>query len=116
MIDFSISNKLTDDVTISNDLLLVLQQIDLLFDTDINTVLGADEFGTNYDRYLYNLNMSPSDLQFNIQKDIQNNVDLRGFNINVSVSIIEGTVRDIALIDITIIGNYETYNTSYVIK
>ena len=38
MIDFSISNKLTDDVTISNDLLLVLQQIDLLFDTDINTV------------------------------------------------------------------------------
>lgn len=116
MIDFSISNKLTDDVTISNDLLLVLQQIDLLFDTNPNTVLGADEFGTNYDRYLYNLNMSPYDLQYTIKKDIYNKIDLRGFNVDVIVSLIEGTVRDIAIIDIVLIGNYETFNTSYVIK
>lgn len=116
MIDFSISNKLTDDVTISNDLLLVLQQIDLLFDTDINTVLGDDNFGTNYDRYLYNLKMNPLDLQETIQNDINNKIDLCGFYATVMVNIIEGTVRDIALIDITLSGDYENYNKSYVIK
>ena len=116
MIDFSISHKLTDDVTISNDLLLVLQQIDLLFDTTPNTVLGDHGFGTNSDNYLYGLNMSIHDLEQTIYNDINTKIDLRGFNVNLSVTLIEGTVRDIALIDITLIGNYEDYSTSYVIK
>ena len=54
MIDFNITNKLTDDIIINNDLIFVLQQIDLLFDTDVNDVLGDEDFGTNYDKYLYN--------------------------------------------------------------
>ena len=33
MIDFALSNKLTDDIVINHDLLYVLQQIDLLFNT-----------------------------------------------------------------------------------
>lgn len=116
MIDFNISHNLTDDVTISNDLLLVLQQIELLFDTNKNTVLGDNNFGTNYDRYLYKLNMSSTDLENHIFNDIKNNIDLRGFDIQISVSIVEGTVRDIAIIDITLIGDFENYNTTYVIK
>jgi hypothetical protein len=116
MIDFSISNKLTDDVIINNDLLHVLQQIDLLFDTEPGTVLGADGFGSNYDRYLYNIRMSPRDLEQHILSDIRDKIDLRNFTVNVYVSMIEGTVRDIAIIEIILSGNYETYSTSYVIK
>ena len=50
MIDFSLSNKLTDGIIINNDLLLVLQQIDLLFSTNINDVLGDTDFGSNYEK------------------------------------------------------------------
>lgn len=115
MIDFSISNKLTDDVIVNNDLVFVLQQIDLLFDTNPNTVLGDNSFGTNYDRYLYNLGFSNTALEDQITNDL-NKIDLMGFAPIVNVTIVEGTVRDIAMIDITLVGNYENYNTTYVIK
>lgn len=115
MIDFSISNKLTDDLIINNDLLYVLQQIDLLFDTDINDVIGDSEFGTNYDKYLYTLGVSNLSLETKIMNDLQK-IDLCGFVPSVSVKIVEGTQRDIAFIDITLTGDYEEYNKTYIIK
>ena len=115
MIDFSISNKLTDDIVINNNLIYVLQQIDLLFDTDINDVLGDLSFGTNYDKYLYTLGISNSSLETKILNDI-NSLDLCGFIPDVTVSIVEGTQRDIAFIDITLTGDYDEYNKTYVIQ
>lgn len=115
MIDFAISNKFTDDVIISNTLLLVLQQIDLLFNTEPNDVLGDNTFGSNYDRYLYTLGVSNSALETKILNDISN-LDLFGFKPSVKVTIVEGTVRDIAFIDITLTGDYEEFNKTYIIK
>ena len=115
MIDFSISNKLTDDVIINNDLCLVLQQIDLLFDTNPNTVLGDNYFGTNYDRFLYNLGFNSEELETCIMQDLKK-IDLMNFIPKVSVTIIEGTVRDIAIIDIILIHGNENYNITYTIK
>ena len=115
MIDFSISNKLTDDIIISNNLICVLQQIDLLFNTDIDEVLGDSYFGTNYDKYLYTLGVSNNALEMKIMSDL-NKLDLCGFTPEVTVKIIEGTQRDIAFIDITLKGNYEEYNKTYIIK
>ena len=111
MLDFSLSNKLTDDIIISNNLLFVLQQIDLLFNTDPYDVLGDN----NYDRYLYTVGMSNVALEQKILRDI-NTLDLMGFSVDVKVSIVEGTERDIAFIDIIISGDYEEYNKTYVIK
>lgn len=115
MIDFSISNKLTDDTIINNDLLNVLQQIDLLFDTDVNDVLGDLNFGTNYDKYLYTLGVSNSSLETKILNDI-NRLELCGFIPSVTVNIVEGTQRDIAFINITLTGDYEDYNKTYMIQ
>lgn len=114
MIDFSLSHKLTDDIIISNNLLCVLQQIDLLFNTEINDVLG-DSFGSNYDKYLYTLGISNAALESKILSDLKN-LDLCGFKPSVSVKLIEGTQRDIAFINITLSGNYEEYEKTYVIK
>ena len=36
---------------------LLLQQIDMLFDTNPREVLGDLTYGTRYDKYLYNLNI-----------------------------------------------------------
>ena len=115
MIDFNISDTLTDDIIISNDLLCVLQQIDLLFNTEPNDVLGDNAFGTNYDKYLYTLGMSNTALETKIYNDLSK-LDLCGFDASVSVSIVDGTTRDIAIINITITGDYEDYNKTYVIK
>ena len=50
MIDFDLKNNQPIQ---NNDLYLVLQQIDLLFGTKPKEVLGDENFGTNYDKYLY---------------------------------------------------------------
>lgn len=115
MIDFSLSNKLTDDIIVSNDLIYVLQQIDLLFETDIDDVLGDSGFGTNYDKYLYTLGMSNAALETKIINDLYK-LDLRGFIPSVVVNIVEGTHRDIAFINITLTGDYNEYDKTYVIK
>ena len=115
MIDFSLSNKLTDDCVVSNKLIYVLQQIDLLFDTCPGEVLGNMSFGTNYDKYLYNLSISNSTLENKILSDL-NNLDLCGFSPSVNVQIVEGTVRDIAIINIKLTGDYEDYDKTYIIK
>jgi hypothetical protein len=115
MIDFSISNKLTDELVISNDLICVLQQIDLLFNTDIDDVLGDSSFGTNYDKYLYTLGIGNASLEQKIINDLYK-LDLCGFKPSVTVKIVEGTQRDIAFIDITLTDDYEEFNKTYIIK
>ena len=45
-----------------------------------------------------------------------NQLELFGFTPSVNVTITEGTVRDIAFIDITFSGEFGEYNKSYVIK
>ena len=115
MLDFSLSNKLTDKPVIDNDLIFVLQQIDLLFNTDINDVLGDSQYGTNYDRYLYTLGVSNYSLEQKIRNDILR-LDLQGFTPSVSVHIVEGTQRDIAFVDIVLSGHYKEFTKSYVIN
>ena len=115
MIDFSLSNKLSDDVIISNDLTCLLQQVDLLFNTDTGSVLGDLSYGTNYDRYLYTLGMTNAALESKIMSDL-NKLDLLGFTPTVEVTITEGTKRDIAFIDLTFSNDYEEYNKTYVIN
>lgn len=114
MIDFNLSHKLSDNVVINNDLICVLQQIDILFNTEVDSVLG-ESFGTNYDKYLYNLEVSNAMLEKKILDDLYT-LDLCGFTPSVVVKIIEGTIRDIAFIDITLSKNYKEFNKTYVIK
>lgn len=115
MIDFSLSDKITDDIVINNDLLLVLQQIDLLFNTDPYDVLGDMNFGSNYDDYLYTVGVSNIALENKILTDI-NKLDLLGYRVDVKVTLVEGTERDIAFIDITVSGDLETESKTYVIN
>ena len=115
MIDFSLSHKLTDDPLISNDLIYVLQQIDMLFNTEVNDVLGDTTYGSNYDKYLYTLEVSNAMLEAKIIDDIYK-LDLRGFKPSVIVKIVEGTLRDIAFIEITLSNSNNEFNKTYVIK
>ena len=48
-----------------NDSELVIHQIDLLFDTRKCDVLGDDEFGVDYERLLYDMQLSNADMENN---------------------------------------------------
>lgn len=112
MLDFSLDNNTANSLTIDNDLEFVIQQIELLFSTDIHEVLGDDEYGSKYDEYLYSLNLSNAGLEQKIQDDLDA-LDTRGFFTRVSVHIVEGTVRDIAFIDIFI---FDESNRTDIVK
>lgn len=99
----------------NNDVDLILQQIDILFDTTPRDVLGQPEFGTQYDNYLYNLQISNSGLESEVLADI-NSLDLFGFTPDVKVYLLQGTEQDIALIEISLSRDDETYKKIYKIS
>lgn len=114
MIDINIGNgyNSTEKDILSNDVELLIQQVDMLFGTDKNSVLGDLDYGTNYDKYLYTTGISNAAMESKIISDL-NTLNLFGFKPSVKVILLEGTARDIALIDITLTGEYETYNKTY---
>lgn len=117
MIDFNLFGKISDKPVLNTDEEYVVQQIDMLFNTDTESVLGDLSYGTNYDRYIYGVGVSNTALESKILGDLRR-LDLRQFDPSVSVTFIEGTVRDIALIDITLTDDtgYEVFNKTFMIK
>lgn len=99
----------------NNDVSLLLQQIDILFDTTPKEVLGFENFGTKYDYYLYQLKLNNSDIQQEVLDDL-NSLNLLGFTPNVEVYLLQGTEQDIALIEITLTRDDENYQRIYKIS
>ena len=98
-----------------NDSELVINQIKLLFDTRKCDVLGDDEFGVDYERLLYDMQLSNADMENQIRSDI-NKIDRRGFHCDVHVYLLQGTEQDIALVDIILKRDNEVYNKTYKIS
>jgi hypothetical protein len=97
---------------LSSDVELLLQQIDILFDTTPREVFGHEEFGTTYDDYLYNLQISGESLADAVLNDL-NTLDLLGFDPKVEVFLLEGTEQDIALVNIKLSRYSEQYEKNY---
>lgn len=110
MIDFNIDNIGSPIKT--RDIDLILQQIDLLFDTSKKEILGYSDFGTQYDNYLYKLNISNEALRQEVLSDLRD-IELFGFNPQVNVYLMQGTEQDIALIDIILTRDDESYQKIY---
>lgn len=113
MTDFNIN---PGDALVMSDIDIVLQQIDILFDTNPREVLGDEEYGSTYDEYLYQLKISAENLKSQVLNDLRS-LDLRGFEPSVEVLLLQGTEQDIALIniDLTRYGG-ENYKKSYKIE
>ena len=109
MIDFSIDTK---DPIKWTDRDMLLQQIDLLFDTTPTEVLGQESFGTRYDKFLYNLSITNEGVRQQVLADLSK-INLLGFSPEVEVYLTEGTEHDIAIIKISLNRNEEKYNRVY---
>lgn len=112
MIDFNIDKGKPFK---NSDIELILQQIDLLFDTSPKDVLGDEEYGSQYDRFLYDLNISNEGLRNKVLSDI-NSINLFGFTPEVNVYLLQGVERDIALIEIILTKETEQYKKTYKIS
>ena len=109
MIDF---NKDKGYPIKNSDVALVIQQIDILFDTVPREVFGFEDYGSTYDKYLYNLQVSADALKTEVESDLDT-IQLFGFIPDVEVYLLQGTEQDIALIQITLSRYDEKYEKIY---
>lgn len=109
MVDFNLKEgkPMVDD-----EAELVLQQIDILFDTVPGEVAGAIGFGTEYDHYMYNFNVDSIAMEEMILDDLYT-LDLFDYSPSVKVMFLQGTEQDIAIINITISKGDNMYKKSY---
>ena len=110
MIDFCLT---TDAPILEHDVDMVLQRIDMLFDTDYHEVLGDNIYGSDYRKYLYNLTASNAAIEDYTLRNIIDNVDLMGFSVDVSVNILLGSQNDIILITINLSKEGDMYEKTY---
>lgn len=96
------------------DLDYVLQQIDILFDTHPGDTVNP-EYGTEYERLLFDTLVGASQIESEVIQDL-NQLDLRGWNPSVKVSLHEGTERDIALVQIELRKNDTVRSVNYQIS
>lgn len=112
MIDFSLDKNVAVK---NNDIDLIMQQIDMLFDTTPREVLGYETYGSDYERFLYNLKLSAFAIEQIVYSDITS-LNLFNFTPTVKAYILQGTENDIILVDITLSRQGEIYNKSYKIQ
>ena len=109
MLDINLSEG---DFIINDEPSLIIQQIDLLFDTKEKEVFGAEAYGTKYDEFLFNTNLSNSAIEYQIMADL-GSLELFGYTPHVDVNILEGTLNDIILITIGLSKNNTYYEKTY---
>ena len=93
-------------VLISDEVELIIQQIDMLFDTLEDEVFGED-YGSNFYDLLWDMKMSNSDVTNYTKSLIYANVKLFGWKLDVDTQFLQGTQNDIILITIKL-SNYGT--------
>ena len=99
MIDF---NSSTSSPLLEMEGDLVLQQIDMLFDTKRGDVLGEFSYGTDFEKFLWDLQISNGRISQYVEGVIQSFVNMLGFTLSVKTTILYGTSDDIILIQIGI--------------
>lgn len=112
MIDFNLN---PGKPIINSEISLIFQQIDILFDTTPKEVLGFEDFGTQYDAYLYRLRLSASDIEQNVLSDL-NTLELFGYIPTVNAYLLQGTEQDIVIIQIELKRDNEHYEKIYKIS
>ena len=113
MKDFCLNS---DSVTLNTERELIIQQIDMLFDTDNNEVLGEYNYGTDFRQFLWDMKKSNNDISNYTRSVIMSNVDLFGWTLDVDTTLLHGTNNDIILVSITISKNLTNFEKTYMVK
>lgn len=109
MSDFNVRNisdeQHIDQPEISASLDLLLQELDILFNTKEETVLGDLEFGLRLGRFLWKTNNNDRYIASYIKRKINSCCYMSEyFTIGVDVRILKGQNKDIGVVDISVSG------------
>lgn len=110
MIDFC---NTEDALFLEHDIDLVIQEIDMLFDTMRGEVLGNYLYGSEFYKFLYDLNASDSYIENYVTTLINTHCNLHGFKLDVKVTTHMGTENDIILIRINLKKNGDIWQKIY---
>lgn len=102
-----------DMYVVSNPLEDIIQQIDMLFDTEESEILNDIDYGTGYDIFIHELKYNTTQIRDIIYNDLSENVDFGEYSFDVEVNIIEGTIEDIILVNIKIYNESEITEKTY---
>lgn len=94
--------KLFGSSLIQEDILgAAVQELDILFGTEETEFLGDYEFGVNFEQFLWKLQPDIGQVNSYIKRKINDHTYFcNKLNIDVSTSVMTGTIRDIYLVKI----------------
>ena len=113
MIDFCTTN---DEVYLDSELDLIIQQIEMLFSTTPTDVIGVPQYGSAFEKYIYDLSYSTNEIKRYAENLLSNNVEFFGNDFSVDASILHGEYNDIILLEVNIYVNEHTYQKIYKIE
>ncbi len=105
MKDFCLDDK---NVFVVDERDVLVQQIDMLFDTTPDEVIG-EEYGTQFYDFLWDMTASANDISDYTKSVIYKNVNLMGWKVDVDTQLLQGTQNDIILITVKL----SKYDTSF---
>ena len=96
-----------DQVHIENEVQQLITQIETTLFTNRTEVLGSPGFGCDLESMIYALGLNEHQIKTTIEGQIKSYCPLASkYNVETNISFVQGTVRDIAYIDITINSKY----------
>lgn len=113
MNDFCIT---TDAVFLKNDIDILIQEIDTLFDTTRGELLGEIDHATDFEKFLWNTNIGTKTIEGYIVNTIKNKCDTFDFEITCKCTAFLGTENDIILVEIFIENENYTAKRIYKIE
>lgn len=109
MVDFNLNSGAP---VVNNEIDLIIQQIDILFDTNKREVHGNPDYGCTYDEFLFNLTVSNSAIEYAVECDLRE-LQLFDYQPTVEAYILEGTLNDIILLKIGLAKGNLYYEKTY---
>lgn len=113
MIDFC---STTDEIQLTEEVDLILQQIDMLFSTTPMDVIGCPGYGSSYEKFIWDLSYPTSVIKHYAESQLANNVEFFGNSFTVNVSILHGEYNDIILLEVNIYANGHQYQKIYKVE
>lgn len=113
MIDFCAS---TDEVQLTEEADLILQQIDMLFSTTPTDVIGCPGYGSAYEKFIYDLSYPTSEIKRYAEQQLASTVEFFNNTFSVNVSILHGECNDIILLEVNVFVQGQQYQKIYKIE
>ena len=112
MIDLAIDSR----VFITSKLDEAVQELDMIFNTTNGELIGYSSFGTTFEQFLWQINDASNMLQTYIYDKIKDSFFLRDMLTEVNVTTMEGEMRRIYVVKISVSDGTNTQNRTYQLR